>query len=71
MQLSAEVPGRHGSHAVAARELLSLDYPRALTAARVDGRASAGNAAIVPFRKASHVYTDARRNAFRCITSVS
>ena len=70
---ASEVPGRHGSQAVADRELLSLHYPRALTARPGSSPASRAREtppAIAPFRKARHVYTDARRNACRCITSV-
>lgn len=46
--------------------------PGADRAAGVVGRERARETppAIAPFRKARHVYTDARRNACRCITSV-
>lgn len=56
-----QVPGWHG--AAAARELLSLGYPRALTARGVVARRSRH----APCSR-HVVYTDARRNV-RCVTS--
>lgn len=65
----AEVPGRHSLHAVADRELLSLDYPRAVTARGVVGRRRARETPPSCHSEKRAMFTQMRAET-HCITSV-